>query len=262
MADILLTNDDGFNAIGFLALLKELSKDFSVAAVAPETEKSWIGKSISKGQPLSLNKTKINGFDAFTVNGSPADCVQIGLYDVMNRKPKLVVSGINPGENVGHARILSSGTIGAAMEASIGGVKAIASSLYIPDDKRGIDFFGKENISIFKNAAEITSRLVKIFVEKDFGEGVDLLSVNIPFEATVDSDFAITIPFREPYGKLFEKKGGKFVHSRPLLDFRNLMEGTDLKALAEGKISITPISLELVSMESLAKMKKTIEAEW
>ena len=123
MADILLTNDDGYRSVGFLPLLKELSKQFSVVAVAPSEEKSWIGKSISARKELTIQKVKLGDFDIYSLNGTPADCVQVGLYDVLDNKPKLVISGINTGDNVGHARILSSGTVGAAMEASIDGVK-------------------------------------------------------------------------------------------------------------------------------------------
>ena len=172
----------------------------------------------------------------------------------------MVVSGINIGENIGHGRILSSGTIGAAMESSIDGVISLSSSFSIPNDiKKEVDFFNPKNYKFFDDAAKITLKMVRIIIDKDFGEDVDLFSLNIPFDATLDSAFEITKPFRTPYGRLFKKSNGKYIHSNPVLDFRNLENGTDIKAIHSGRISITPISLELVSRNSLNTIRKTIE---
>ncbi|HLD96956.1 MAG TPA: 5'/3'-nucleotidase SurE [Candidatus Nanoarchaeia archaeon] len=263
MADILLTNDDGYRSVGFLPLLKELSKQFSVVAVAPSEEKSWIGKSISARKELTIQKVKLGDFDIYSLNGTPADCVQVGLYDVLDNKPKLVISGINTGDNVGHARILSSGTVGAAMEASIDGVKSLASSLYLSlEIKKSTDFNNPENYKMFENAAKITAKLAAVLIDKDFGVGVDLVSLNIPFDATIHAPLAVTVPFREPYGKLFHKKGENFIHVNPDLDFKNLEEGTDIKALSEGKLSITPLSLEMVSKGSLKRFGRLVKEGW
>ncbi|MFA6551496.1 MAG: 5'/3'-nucleotidase SurE [Patescibacteria group bacterium] len=253
--DILLTNDDGFSSRGFYPLLKELSKYFSVTAVAPATEQSWIGKSISRAGGLSLSKIKLNEFKVFSLNGTPADCVQVGLYDVINEKPKLVVSGINHGLNTGHGRILSSGTIGASMEASIDGVKSIASSIHIPEDVK----ISEVDPIIFQNAAKITADIIKIFINQPFGENIDLININIPFNVSLDAEIVVTKPHRDAYGKLFHKNKGKYNHISPPIDFTTAKPGTDLRALAEGKISITPISLELVSKKAMKQMKKLLE---
>jgi 5'-nucleotidase len=253
--DVLLTNDDGFNSRGFYPLLKELSKFFSVTAVAPATEQSWIGKSISRENTLSLSKIFLNEFEIFSLNGTPADCVQIGLYDVISEKPKLVVSGINTGLNTGHGRILSSGTIGASMEASIDGVKSISASIHIPEGIKSLDV----DEAIFQNAARITVNIVKLFIDKPLGKNVDLISINIPFNAKIDAEIEITRPHRDAYGKLFHKSDGRFNHISPSIDFSAAKPGTDLKALADGKISITPISLELVSDDAMIQMKKILE---
>lgn len=263
MTDILLTNDDGYKSAGFLPLLKELSKEFSVVVVAPTKEKSWIGKAITTKEGLKLKKVKLDGFDIFTINGTPADCVQIGLYNLLDSFPKMVVSGINQGTNVGHARILSSGTIGAAMEASIEGVKSIASSLRIPlEVKEKTDLFDSKNYWLFENASKITAKIIKILMDKEFNDGVDLFSVNVPPDATTDSDIEVTRPFKEHYGKLFHETDDGFVLSTPRLEYKNLQEGTDLKALSEGKISLTPISLALFSNSSIKKVEQTIKNEW
>lgn len=263
MADILLTNDDGYRSIGFLSLLKELSKKFSVIAVAPSKEQSCAGKSISRTKELKLKKVKIENNEIFSINGTPADCVQIGLYNILKRKPRLVISGVNTGANVGHGRILSSGTLGASMEASIDGVKSISSSLYIPPEiKEKADFSDPKNYRIFENATKITLKLVEILYGKEIDSDIDFVSINIPFNATIDSEFEITKPFRNPYGKLFHKKHDRFIHINPMLGFDNLKDGTDLKALYNGKISITPINLELVSNSSLQRLNRTIKRDW
>jgi len=263
MIDILLTNDDGYKSAGFLPLLRELSKEFSVVTVAPDREKSWIGKAVTKTKPLDLKKVKLKGFDIFTINATPADCVQIGLYNVLDSLPKMVVSGINQGSNVGHARILSSGTVGAAMEASIEGVKALASSLRIPrDTKKDIDLFDEKNYVVFENAAKMTVKLTKILIDKNFDDDVDLFSVNMPFNISLDAGIQITKPFKEPYGKLFYEEEDGFVLRTPHLDFENLQDGTDLKALSEGKISLTPISLDLFKEGSIEKVEKLIKNQW
>ena len=263
MTDILLTNDDGYKSAGFLPLLKELSKEFSVVVVVPNKEKCWIGKAITTKERLRLKKVKLDGFDIFTLNGTPADCVQIGLYNLLDSFPKMVVSGINQGANVGHARILSSGTVGAAMEASIEGVKALASSLRIPREiKKTLDLFDEKNYAVFENAAKITAKLAKLLIDKEFDNDVDLFSANIPFNVSLDAGIEITKPFKNPYGKLFYEEEDGFILRTPNLDFENLQDGTDLKALSEGKISLTPISLALFSNSSIKKVEQTIKNEW
>ncbi|MFA5134991.1 MAG: 5'/3'-nucleotidase SurE [Patescibacteria group bacterium] len=253
MTDILLTNDDGFQSVGFYPLLKELSKHFSVTAIAPSTEQSWIGKSISQANALSITPIKLKEFEIFSLNGTPADCVQIGLYDILKERPKLVVSGINTGLNTGHGRILSSGTIGASMEASIDGLKSIAASIHIPN---GVNHSEVDEI-VFHNAAKITVDIIKIFFDKPLGE-TDLLNINIPFNVKLDAEIVVTRPHRDPYGKLFHKTEEVYKYVSPPIDFSKTKPGTDLHALAEEKISITPINLELVSEKGMEQVKKIL----
>jgi 5'-nucleotidase len=252
VVDILLTNDDGYSSIAFYPLLRELSKHFSVETVAPSTEQSWIGKSLSRSTPLSLVQRTLSEFQIYSLNGTPADCVQIGLYDVLNDKPRLVVSGINKGLNTGHGRILSSGTVGAAMEASVNGVKSLSVSMHIPEGVRSRDV----DKTIFDNAAIITASIVKMFIDEPFGESVDLLSVNIPYQAGVDTEIEITSPHRDSYGKLFHKVGGKYTLISPPINFSIAKSGTDLGALAAGRISVTPVSLALFSKKAARKMQQ------
>ena len=260
MVDILLTNDDGYRSAGFLPLLKALSKDHSVVAVTPASEKSWISKCITTNRELKLRTVKLGNFKVYALDGTPADCVQVGLYNILKAPPKLVVSGINLGVNAGHARILSSGTVGACMEAAIEGVRSIATSIHMPFSKRkGIDFFSPKTYPLFNGPARVTQKLVEKLYKLDFGKDFDLISVNMPVSANPDTEIEVTTPFKAPYGKMFfPTKKDKFKHVCPQIEFKDMKIGTDLKALHEGKISVTPISLDLLPRGSTQKVQDAL----
>ncbi len=263
MTDILFTNDDGYKAIGFYPLLRELSKKFNVVAVAPDTKKSWFGKSISKYTDPEVKKVNLEEFEVYAVSGTPADCVQIGLYDLCPDRPRLVVSGINIGLNAGHGRLLSSGTAGAGIEAAIDGVKALASSLHLTQEHDAtIDYFNRDFYYVYENAAKITAKLVEIALNHTLSEDIDLISVNIPFEATLSTGFEITSVARDKYGKLFERNGNKFKLVDTPVNTKGFPAGTDMNALETGKISITPISLDLTSEKSKSLLSEQIAKNW
>jgi len=264
MTDILVTNDDGYKSAGFVPLVKDLSKKYDICAVVPDRGRSWIGKAITTKKELKLKKIQQNGIEIYLLNGTPADCVQIGLYDIAQSRPKLVISGINIGLNIGTARILSSGTIGAAMEAAIDGVKALASSLSIPIKIRETNpnFYHPICYPFFENPVKITEKVGEIILHEPF-EGVDLFSLNIPFEATVQTPLEITIPYRTRYGRLFHKKGNKYFQKTPPVEFKNMGEHTDLKALSENKISLTPMNISLVAQShSFQKVEQVFHQKW
>jgi 5'-nucleotidase len=260
MVDILLTNDDGYRSAGFLPLLKQLSKEFSVIAVTPSSERSWIGKCITVGHEVKHEKIQFGGFTVHSFDGTPADCVQIGLYNLLKSPPKLVVSGINLGVNAGHARILSSGTLGACMEAAIEGVPALATSIHMTlKEKKGIDLFSPKTYPLFESPAKITLKLVKKLHDLEFGKDFDLISVNMDIRATVDTDVEVTRPFKAPYGQMFfPSKKGRFKHVCPQIEFKDMQKGTDLKALHEGKISVTPIGLDLLPRGSTKNLEDAL----
>ena len=129
---ILLTNDDGVSSIGLWAAYEALTPIADVTVVAPATQQSAVGRSISIFEPLRTNQVIINGEHAWSVAGKPTDAVIIGLY-ALKLNPTLVVSGINIGENLSFESIMTSGTVGAALEASNQGSKGIAFSLQVED---------------------------------------------------------------------------------------------------------------------------------
>lgn len=261
MKSVLLTNDDGYRCAGFYPLLRELKKHHAVTAVVPKEEKSWVGKSITAHSEVSVEKLTYEGTEIHAVGGTPADCVQIGLYDLLPERPDYVVSGINSGENVGHGRILSSGTIGAAMEGAIDGVVSVAASLC--DTKgRNIDYFDPESRKYFENAAKITARLVSLLEYMQLPVGIDVISLNIPFDAPPDAEIEITVPYTVRYGKLFTQKEDVFVHHGLPVTYENLQDGTDLKAVHEGRVAITPIDLRLATKESVNFLKENLQPRW
>jgi 5'-nucleotidase len=263
MTDILITNDDGYKSTGFVPLIKELSKKYSVTAVVPIQGRSWVGKAITTKKELRMKKIIYQEVEMFLLDGTPADCVQIGLYDVVETRPKMVISGINIGLNIGRARTLSSGTIGAAIEGSIDGVKAIASSLSIPMKVRDnkIDFYHPKNYRFFQNAAQITTKITSIIINKTF-DGVDLFSLNIPFDATIDTPLTITTLFKTRYGRLFHKKGKTFIHQTPPVEFKNMEEHSDLQALHDNKISLTPMNISFAAHQSYDNVQHIFKEEW
>ena len=126
---ILLTNDDGIHAPGLWALYQALRPEHEVEVVAPESEQSAVGHAISLLNPLRVKRVNKNGsFFGWAVSGTPADCVKIAMAEVLPRRPDMVVSGINLGSNVG-INVLYSGTVSAATEAAIMGLRSMAVSL-------------------------------------------------------------------------------------------------------------------------------------
>jgi 5'-nucleotidase len=164
---ILLTNDDGIYAAGLWALFEELRERHDISVVAPDRERSAIGHAITLYQPLRANVVSVNGgCQGYAVNGTPADCIKLGLMELMKTKPDIVISGINPGANVG-VNINYSGTVAAAKEAALFGIPAIAVSV----QAAGSPHYG--------DAARFVARLVETIREKGLPFGT-ILNVNCP----------------------------------------------------------------------------------
>ena len=125
---ILLTNDDGIHAPGLWALHAGLVDAHDVTVVAPDRERTGVSHAITLHQPLRSGRVTVNGAGGYAVNGTPADCVKLAVLEILGGRPDLVVSGLNPGANVG-VNINYSGTVAAAREAALGGIPAIAASI-------------------------------------------------------------------------------------------------------------------------------------
>jgi len=164
---ILLSNDDGIYAEGLRALYKQFSKHHSVTVVAPDREQSAVSHGITLYQPLRSKKISDCGFEGYAVNGKPADCIKLGILEIMGqKKPDMIISGINPGANVG-VNVNYSGTVAAAKEGALYGLPAIAVSI------KGYD------VKDYSEAAVFTQELAQNIFEKGLPFGT-MLNVNIP----------------------------------------------------------------------------------
>jgi 5'-nucleotidase len=240
---ILLTNDDGINSAGLWAAYEALSPLADITVVAPATQQSAVGRSISIFEPIRASEITLNGVKAFAVGGKPTDSVIIGLY-ALALKPDLVVSGINIGENLSFESIMTSGTVGAALEAANQGTPAIAFSLQVEDQGDKFDdprFHGQS----FDAAKRVVTDICRTFLGSAFPEGADVINVNIPsrvkggYEVTrlAEKLFSTGVERRlDPRGRPYFWINGPLIEDAP--------EGTDVHAVRKGNVSITPITLD------------------
>ncbi len=246
---ILLTNDDGIYAPGLWALYQELRQLGEVSVVAPESEQSAVGHAISLANPLRVKKVSLEGgVQGWAVSGTPADCVKIALSELLPEPPQMVVSGLNLGPNVG-INVLYSGTVSAATEASILGVRAMAVSLN--SYKAEADFAAAARL-----ARETVARLRSW---PGWKKGV-CLNINLP---ALPPDRVLGLKFtRQDMGSLvehFERRVDPREHVYYWLaeiNQRRLPDPeTDYGALAAGFISITPIHHDLTDYRTLEALR-------
>ncbi len=241
---ILVTNDDGIQAPGLLALQKGLRRipDARVTVIAPEQNQSAIGHRKTLHEPLRIWPVKLaDGSPAHAMSGSPADAVAVALMGYVKESVDMVVSGINRGENVAQD-LTYSGTVTAAMEAAIYSLPAFAISLDSTDDPS------------FDVAADFAARLAPIVAERGLPP-LTLLNVNVPaLPREAIKGVRITRQGQREYlDVLIERKDGI---GRPYYWIggehptgNTEEEGTDLWALAQGFISITPIRLDMTARD-------------
>ena len=252
---ILLTNDDGVSSIGLWAAYEALKSLADVTVVAPASQQSAVGRSISIFEPLRATQVKINGVKAWAVAGKPTDAVIIGLF-ALNLKPTLVVSGINIGENLSTESIMTSGTVGAALEASNQGTKGIAFSLKVEDQGDKFDD-PRDNGHSFDAAKKVVRDVTERVLTNGFTPDTDVVNVNIPSE--IKGGYEVTRLARKLFHTGVEKRldpRGRpyFWINGPLVE--DAEEGTDVHAIRKGNISITPVSLDCTSYKAFADTKK------
>lgn len=244
---VLLTNDDGIDSDGLIALRRALEQVTEVAVFAPDRNWSAAGHSRSFHGPLTVREVPFpDGTSALTSDGTPADCVALALMGLVPRRPDLVVSGINRGPNVG-SDVTYSGTVAAAMEAVLFGVPGVAISLDAYEDWD------------FAYAAAFAARLVPEVIRRELPEGV-LLNVNVPNRPAGEiRGVAMTRLGRRIYRdelELIEEKEGKRQYRiAGLPPSGELNPGTDLAALEAGYVSITPLHLDLTEHRFLEELR-------
>ena len=246
---ILLTNDDGVSSVGLWAAYEALAPIADVTVVAPATQQSAVGRSISIFEPLRASQIVMNGIPAWSVAGKPTDAVIIGLY-ALRLNPTLIVSGINIGENLSFESIMTSGTVGAALEGSNQGTKGIAFSLQVEDQGDKFDD-PRNNGQNFDAAKKIVQDVVSRILAQEFCPHADVINVNIP--SVVKGGYEVTRLARKLFHtgveKRFDPRGRPYFWiNGPLIE--DAEEGTDVHAIRKGNISITPITLDCTAYKA------------
>jgi 5'-nucleotidase len=251
MPIILITNDDGIDSPTLVPLARTLQRLGTVRVVVPASERSWIGKAISRFDVVRADATERDGIPMHAVSGTPADCVSLGVHTLCADHPDLVVSGINLGLNFGLAFILSSGTVGGALEGWIAGIPSIAVSMAIPNDAYGLT--GAQRIAALGErpgaAAAVTADIVETILREGFPENVDGFSINMPADVTSETPRVIAPVTRSRYGPLFVPgPEGGYLHRFQSLTALETPEDGDIQVVMRGAIAITPLRLDLTGV--------------
>jgi len=241
--DILVTNDDGIHADGLRTLTKALRPLGNVTVIAPDREQSAASHALTLHRPLRIKKVEDQ---VLSVDGTPTDCVLLGVHGFLKKKPDLVVSGINHGPNMGNDTSYS-GTVAAAVEGTFLGIPSVALSLATWDE------------ADFEPAGAVAHDLVKTFLEHGMRPGM-CISVNIPpipreamrgirvtrLGKRVFRD--VIVEKTDPRGKLYYWIGGEDPTWEP-------DELSDFNAVSDGYVSVTPLLLELTDYKAIVEME-------
>ncbi len=236
--EILLTNDDGIDSVGIRAMYEALSTVAEVTVVAPADNKSACGRSISH---------EVDVFDhelGYALAGTPADCVVAGLAELAT-DPDLVVAGCNRGANLGEYVLGRSGTVSAAVEAAFFDVPAIATSMYLDVDETPLHDL-ELTIAAFAEATRVTTFLVEHAIDAGVFDHAGYLNINVPVADGAPATTEITRPSKR-YEMDAERNGDSLVLYDRIwesMDPETIPdpEGTDRRAVAEGRISVSPLT--------------------
>lgn len=249
---ILVTNDDGVQAPGLLALAQAMRQIGEVTVVAPDRNWSASGHVKTLERPIRVTETTLaDGTPAYMSDGAPSDCVALPLLGFLENKMDLVVSGINPFSNIGHD-VTYSGTVTAAMEAVIAGVPGIAFSFASETKPANIP-------TDYSSAGEMAKLVVQRFVEEGLLEGV-VLNVNIPYLPVEDMKGIIVTRqglrvYRDALDRRVDPRGRPYYWIGGEAPTGVNEEGTDVGALAAGYVSITPLQLDLTNYKAMEVLK-------
>src|SRR3990172_13283871 len=258
---ILLTNDDGIRSPGLWAAAAALSSLGYIHVAAPRDQYSGAGRSLPSNTDGIIRMEEVNvsgqGWPVYSVGGSPAQAVLHAVLEILPKRPELVVSGINYGENVGNG-VTVSGTVGAAMEAASQGIRALAVSLET-DLAHHLTYSTEVD---FSAAAHFTALFARLLLERAMPPDVHLLKVDVPSSATPHTPWQVTrLSMRRYFEALpairssWEEPGS--VGYRIGNDWLDDDPDTDVYALRIGRaVSVTPLSLDLTSPVPLRALEE------
>ena len=238
---ILITNDDGVYSPGIAALAHVAAAFGDVRIVAPDVEMSSASSSITSSRPVTYKRTPLNGLDAYRVNGTPADCVTLGV--TLWEKVDLVLSGINIGTNLGNA-IWHSGTLAGAKQAALLGIRGIALSAPATDREQ-------PSFELLKPWA---ATVLKLLLD---APDLPLVNVNFPDKAPRGTRWTCQ-SVRHYDGKVVPAKDpmGRTHYWYTVVPVEGTEEDSDRRALEDGYVSMTPLRLDLTDYEQLEKVRK------
>ena len=237
---ILITNDDSISAKGIAQLVKSMQSLGDIVIVAPDKPQSGMGHAITIHDPLRLKKSnKFPGIEAYTCSGTPVDCVKLAIYEIIKKRPTLLVSGINHGSNAA-TNVLYSGTMSAAVEGAIEGIPSIGFSLL--DHSFDADF---------EAAGYFAEKIAKNVLENGLQSGV-CLNVNIP-KGTLDELKGIKICrqgrafWEDSFDKREDPFGGEYYWLTGAFRQTDKGEDTDMWALEHNYVSIVPTQFDMTA---------------
>ena len=249
--NILLTNDDGIMSPGINILREKLSKYNNVTVVAPDVERSATGHAITTRTPLWAKEVKVGEeIVGYAINGTPADCVKLGLLAISDRKIDLVVSGINKGPNLG-TDILYSGTVSGALEGAITGKPSIAISC------------ADWNEPIYETAAEFLCNFLDEYDVNSMPE-FSALNINVPSVSPEEiKGWKVTRQSRRRYRDYFEKRKDPYGNNYYWM-FGEIIEddpgeNSDYAAVRANYVSITPIYAFMTNTSYAEELRKSLE---
>jgi 5'-nucleotidase len=261
---ILLTNDDGIQSPGLWAAAEALAGLGYVTVAAPRDQSSGAGRSLPATSDGIIRSEVVNvrgkDWTVYAVGGSPAQAVLHGILEIMPRRPDLVVTGINYGENVATG-ITISGTVGAAMEAAANDIPALAMSL-----ETGREHHRSYSTTVdFSTAAHFTTYFARLMLEKQLPFDVDMLKVDVPSTATPDTAWQLTRLDRQRYYEPLPAQRASWEERGPV-DYReqarlDCESDSDVYALRVRRlVSVTPLSLDFTSRVDLGELERFLRA--
>lgn len=244
---ILLSNDDGVHARGLAVLHAALAKEHDITVIAPDRNCSGASNALSLMQPLRVQEMN-TGF--LSVNGTPSDCVHLGINNYLDNDPELVVSGINHGANLGDD-VIYSGTVAAATEGRYMGLPAIAVSLAHHDGQH------------FETAAQLVCKIVRHLTANPLPPD-QILNVNVP-DLPLEAIKGIQVTRQgrrhraEGMQRSLDAAGREIYWYGKVGEEQDAGEGTDFYAVSNGYCSVTPLSVDMTAYQSLNNMQAWIE---
>ena len=252
---ILLTNDDSHDSPLFLLAIELLKNYGELRIVVPAEEQSWKGKSMTRYGKLAVDKILLDGTQAYSITGTPADCANIGIHNLWPDKPDILVSGINLGINTGLGFLLASGTVGASLEANIVGLPGIAISQQISIEDHKL--WDKErrftDETMHKVREVISDTLPKIWQHcvVDNPQPRATWSVNIPLDPVEGGAQICETRLGETYyGQCYTQTGQQFHHNlQPFPSDQS--EDTDEVVVRGGNVSASVVDLRLLGQRPI-----------